>query len=309
MVRPKLIPLVVICGPTASGKGGLGRTIAKALDGEIVVADSRKVYRHLDIGTAKPDAKVQQKFCYHLIDLVEPDQNFSAADYVTHADIAIGDIWARQRQPIIVGGTGLYIRSLIWGIIDTPSADATLRAQLLQQEKRNPGCLHHRLQTLDPICAQRLPPTDLMRIIRALEVHILTGKPLSTIQEQHRFATKRYTSWIMAIDWPKDQLDQRIDQRIRNMLEAGWLDEVERLRAQGQQKALKVVGYRQLNSHLQGDCSLEQAITDIQRAHRRYAKQQLTWFRAVDGLHWFTPPLDVDQILNKIGDFLNSNDA
>ncbi len=296
--------VVVICGPTGSGKGALAREVALRLDGEIVSADSRKVYRRMDVGTAKPDQVARSRTPHHLIDVAEPGEVFSAARFVKLADRAMADILGRKRLPVVAGGTGLYIRALLHGIIETPPRDDGLRRRLQAEERRSPGCLHARLEEIDRESAARIPPGDVVRLVRALEVFELTGRPLSRFQSEHGFGKRRFRAFQAAIDWPRDELDARIDRRVHRLLQAGWLAETEALLCEGALKALEVVGYRQLRDHLDGRCSLEEAIESIQRAHRRYARQQLKWFRAVDDLRWLPAPVDVDGLEEELREFL-----
>ncbi len=303
MVPPRLSRpprLVVVCGQTASGKGGLARALARRLDGEIVAADSRKIYRGLDIGTAKPDAVARAELGYHLIDVAEPDEVFSAARYAALADRAIAAIAGRGRLPLVVGGTGLYLRALLYGLIDTPPADQELRRRLERQHRQRPGSLHAELRRVDPAAAARIAPGDALRLVRALEVHALTGRPLSAVQADHGFDRPRYPAYALAVAWPAEQLAERIAARVDRMLAAGWLDEVCALRRAGAGRVLRVVGYRQLAAHLDGACSLDQARRAIRRAHRRYARQQRKWFRADPAVRWLDAPVDAEVLAERL---------
>lgn len=291
--------LLVICGPTASGKGVLAREIAEQVGGEIVVLDSRKIYRGLDIGTGKPTPTERARVPHHLLDVCAPSEVFTAARYQALADLAIKGIRARGRLPIAAGGTGLYLRVLLHGIIETPPRDEALRAHLEAEERSAPGCLYQRLQEVDPVSAARLPPGDRMRIVRALEVFLATGRPLSEHHAAHRFAPKRYPALLVAPEWPRPELRARIERRVDAMLAAGWLDEV---RALGPNSpALAVVGYREIAEHLSGRTTFEEARAAIKRAHWQYARSQLTWFRALPELKWLAAPVNAQEVLDLLG--------
>ncbi|HOX45919.1 MAG TPA: tRNA (adenosine(37)-N6)-dimethylallyltransferase MiaA [Myxococcota bacterium] len=299
--RPRL---VVVCGPTASGKGALARALAARFAGELVSADSRKIYRGLDIGTAKPDAAARADLPHHLLDVCAPGEAFSAARFVELADAAIGQIAARGHVPVVVGGTGLYVKALLRGIIDTPPRDPALRARLEAEERAQPGSLHARLRSVDPACAARLGPGDRLRLVRALEVHALTGRRLSELQAAHAFGQRRYPALLLAPDWPRAELDERIGRRVAAMLAAGWLDEVAALRRAGERAGLDVVGYRELDRHLAGELSLPEAVEAVRRAHRRYARYQLGLFGKLPDLRWLPAPVELEAVAAEVGAFL-----
>ena len=311
MVRERLgrspRPLVVVAGATASGKGTLARELALRLGGEIVSADSRKIYRGLDIGTAKPSARDQVEIPHHLLDCCDPGERFSAAEFVQRADLIIDDIFSRGRLPIVCGGTGLYIRSLLHGIIDTPPRDDALRTELLESEKKEAGWLHERLSRLDPKSAARIPAGDSLRLVRALEVFELSGKSLSAFHAEHGLARKRYISLQLIPKWESQVLRGRITERVDHMLQAGWLAEVRKLRSDGVSSALEVVGYKQLAAHLDGSMSLSEARQAIVTAHWRYAKQQLTWFKGQSDMRWLLTPVDLDEVETEVRRFLQES--
>jgi tRNA dimethylallyltransferase len=294
--------ILIICGPTGSGKGQLARELALCKEGEIVSADSRKIYRRLDIGTAKPTSKQREEIAYHLLDVCEPREVFTAARFVELADRAITDIHRRGRLPLVVGGTGLYLRALLHGIADVPPRDEALRASMLDEESARPGALRRKLEEVDPQAAGQIPPGDLVRTVRALEVYQLTGKPISSHQESHGFEPVRYPARQIALDWDRQDLYRRIDARVERMMEAGWLEEVRGLIKDGldQSPAFKTVGYPQLKDHLEGKLTLEQAVSEIQKEHRRYARRQLTWFRAQKEIEWIPAPVDVDKLVKEL---------
>ncbi len=298
--------MIVICGPTGSGKGQLARDIAGRLDGELISADSRKIYRKFNIGTAKTPASVQAGIVHHLMDVCDPHEVFAAGRYAELAHRAIDDITQRNRLPIVVGGTGLYIRVLLYGIVDAPIRDDNLREQLLTQESSDPGSLYSRLCDMDPVTAKRLPASDLVRIVRALEVCIVGKVPISELQETHGFSQQRYRSYQIAPLWSKETLYQRINERVDRMMSAGWLDEVDELIQLGfsQTPAFQSVGYRHLAAVLAGERDLEEAVASIKTEHRRYARRQLMWFRNVNELHWIEMPADVNALVDTLRDFL-----
>jgi tRNA dimethylallyltransferase len=284
------LPLVVLCGPTASGKTALALELAQRLPLEVVSADSRQVYRGMDIGTAKPLAAERAQVAHHLIDVAEPDQPFSAADFVRLARPAVASIAASGSHPLVVGGTGLYIRALTEGLVDAPAADAELREALWRvEQEEGEGTLHRRLLALDPETAARTHPRNLVRIIRALEVIELSGCRLSELQQAHAFAERPYRLLQLGLLPERQILDRRIDRRVEAMLASGLLAEVDALLSRGfgaGSKALQTIGYRECVQHLRGALTLEQAVARIQLETRKYAKRQLTWFRADRSIIW-----------------------
>jgi len=300
-------PLVIICGPTAVGKTRVAIELAESLKGEIVSADSRQVYRLMDIGTAKPTSEEQARVAHHLIDVAWPDEDFSAASFAEQGAAAIADILERGLRPLLVGGTGLYIRALTEGLVDVPGADPILRAELRAlAEREGNRALHQRLAEVDPQAAARLHPNDLVRIERALEVHALTGRPLSRFQQEHRFAATPYQTLKIGLDLDREHLYQRIEERATAMFTAGLLAETQELLNAGyspRSKALQTIGYRQAVAVLNGECSEEQAQQDLVRATRRYAKQQLTWFRRDNSIIWLDSLADFVTIHKLIENF------
>jgi tRNA dimethylallyltransferase len=294
--------ILIICGPTGSGKGQLARELARRKNGEIVSADSRKIYRRLDIGTAKPTLEQREEVLYHLLDVCEPREVFTAARFVELADQAITDIHRRGRLPLVVGGTGLYLRALLHGIADVPPRDETLRASMLDEESMQPGALRRKLEEVDPQAAGQIPPGDLVRTVRALEVFELTGRPISSHQDSHGFESMRYRARQLALDWDRQELYRRIDARVERMIDAGWLEEVRELIKDGldQSPAFKTVGYPQLKDHLEGRLTLEKAVSEIQKEHRRYARRQLTWFRAQKEIEWIPAPADIEKLVEEL---------
>ncbi len=301
------VKILIVCGPTASGKSDLALRLAHALDAEIVNADSMQIYRGLDIGTAKPSKDQQAEIPHHLISVADPDQLFSAADFSDAADAAIRDIVSRGKRVVVVGGTGLYIRALVNGLVDSPSGAGELR-RALQDEACRVGneSMLERLRQVDPELAAGLHPNNLVRIIRALEVHHLTGIPLSRYQKEHAFATRRYETLQIGISVDRAELYQRIDARVEQMLAAGLLKEVSGLLAAGfgrELKSLRSIGYKEAAAHLCGELSAEEAARLIKRDTRHYAKRQLTWFKADPDILWFEYPEKFGTILTHAIEF------
>lgn len=301
------IPLVVVCGPTASGKTALSIEMAKHFPLEVVSADSRQVYRGMDIGTAKVSRAERDLVPHHLIDVVGPEEGFSTADFVRLAKAAIEDIDSRGRRPWVVGGTGLYIQNLTEGLVTAPPADAGLRAELRAiEEGEGEGTLYRRLQEVDPEIAARLPGGDLVRIIRALEVFYLCGKTLSSLQADHGFREHPYRLCKIGIAPEREELYRLIDLRVEMMFAAGLVEEVENLLHRGstaELKAMQTIGYRETLRYLAGELSREEAIALIQRESRRYAKRQLTWFRRDNSIIWVDSLRESGRIQAFIDDF------
>ena len=296
MPRPHL---TVISGPTASGKTRLAIALAQRIGAEIVNADSQQVYRAFDIGTAKPSTEELRTVPHHLVSVVDPLESFSAARFQQLADEVIAEIAARGRRIIVVGGTGLYVRVLLHGVVPAPPAEADLR-RALEEEARRIGreALHRRLAEIDPETAAQVKTSDLVRIVRALEIHALTGTTASRFRREHRFAEDRYPYRLFVLDPPRDELYRAIDERTRRMFGEGLLEEVRSLVARGYREAapMRSVGYAQALACLEGSLSLEEAMADAARATRRYAKRQLTWFRREPGAQFLRPPWDVEAL-------------
>jgi len=282
--------LIVILGPTASGKSALGIELAKRLSGEILVCDSTQVYRHFDIGTAKVARRDWHGIAHHLVDLVEPDEVFTAGDYRRHALLALDDLRRRAKLPILTAGTGLYLRALLEGLADAPTRSEELRERLRRSaKKRGPTHLHKILARLDPESAARIAPRDTQKIIRAIEMRILGGKPVGEIFGAGRATLEGYAITKIGLSPPRPTLYARIDARVEAMLAAGWLDEVRALVSSGireDAKPFQFIGYSDLRAHLEGRITLAVAVTNIQRSTRRFAKRQLTWFRREPDVHW-----------------------
>ncbi len=281
--------ITFIIGCTACGKSSAGFELAQRQGAEIVVVDSMKVYRRMDIGTAKPSPAQRAAVRYHLVDVVEPQEAFDVARYMERADAAIADITGRGKKVVVVGGPALYIMGLAFGMHDGPGADDAFRAQLRARADRvGLPALHDELRQVDPDAAERIHPNDYRRIERALEVFHITGTPLSRMQVQWAPATPRYPSRFIGLRRERDQQSQRINARVKRMIQAGLLDEVRGLLAEPplSTQARQAVGYAELIAHLAGECTLDEAIERIKINSRRLAKNQRTWFRRFPGVEW-----------------------
>jgi tRNA dimethylallyltransferase len=292
--------LVVVLGPTASGKSTLGMRLAEKLGGEILVCDSTQVYRRFDIGTAKVPASEQRGIAHHLMDLVEPSEIFTAGDYRRRALEVLDDLRGRNVLPILTAGTGLYLRALLEGLADAPQRSEEIRARLRQRvEQHGSAYLHRVLARLDPESAARISSPDTQKIIRAIELRLLTGKPMGEIHRSGRDALQGYDVVKIGLLPPRAALYARIHARTDAMLAAGWLDEVRALVANdvpSDAKPFQFIGYSQLRERRAGRISEKDAVQQIQQATRRFAKRQLTWFRKEAGVHWLAGFGDAPEI-------------
>jgi tRNA dimethylallyltransferase len=288
MVPPPLTRLVVLCGPTATGKTAASLVLAERLGAEIVAADSRTIYRGMDIGTAKPSPEARTRIPHHCIDLADPDEVVTLAVYRQAAAEAIGGIRERGGVPLLVGGTGLYIRAVVDGFtIPAVPPDPVLRARLDREEARAPGRLHARLQRVDPVAARRIHPHNVRRLIRALEVFAHTGRPISSLQQRHGDVVGDAVQIGLTLE--REALYHRIDERVDEQVRAGLVDEVHGLLRRGFDPALpsmQGLGYKEIVPYLQGKMPLAEAITTLRRNTRRFAKRQYTWFRRDARIRW-----------------------
>jgi tRNA dimethylallyltransferase len=285
-----LAPLVVILGPTASGKSSLAIHLAQQLNGEVLVCDSTQVYRHFDIGTAKVPLAEQRGIAHHLVDLVEPEELFTAGEYRRRALLALAEVSKRGKLPILTAGTGLYLRALLEGLAEAPERSEELRARLRAKlQTRGPGHLHRMLARLDPEIAARIAPRDTQKVIRAIEMRILAGKPVAEIHRAGRSSLEGYDEQKIGLIPSRAALNARIDARTAAMIRDGWLDEVRKLSSSGispDAKPFQFIGYPDLLAHLAGRLTMETAVEKIQLATRQFAKRQLTWFRKEPSVHW-----------------------
>lgn len=282
--------MVLIMGCTASGKGNLAFELARRTGAEILSIDSMKVYRRMDMGTAKPGMEHRRAVRHHLIDIVEPSEPFSVGRYVELADAVIADL-ARQQRPIIaVGGTAMYIRALLEGLFEGPAADAELRGRLQKQaDRQGIEALYERLRQVDPAAAKRIHPNDLKRIIRALEVYEITGRQISSFHTHFRSGKYRHDWKFFCLQRDKEDNSRRINQRVKRMIDEGLMDEIKSLLAEPKglsRQAAQAVGYAEIIEHLQGKISLEDAVEKIKINTRRLAKRQRTWFRSFADVNW-----------------------
>jgi tRNA dimethylallyltransferase len=291
--------MIALVGPTAAGKTPLAVELARAIGAEIVSVDSRQVYRHLDIGTAKPDARSRAAVPHHLLDVVEPDRTFDAAAYATLARSAIADVLGRSQHVVLCGGSGLYLRALTEGLCSVPAADPDLRARLhALAEREGLDVLHRRLAVVDPAAAARIAPQDRLRTVRALEVLELTGRPLSEWQRAHAFDDRPYDLLTFVLSPPSALLETRIAGRAAAMWQGGLVEETERVLALGfspDLPALCAIGYREAIRHLTGEIDRETALDATIRATRQYAKRQRTWFRKLERAIWLDAHDELDR--------------
>ena len=281
--------LLVLVGPTASGKTPVSLFLASRLNGEILSADSRQVYRFMDIGTAKPTVAQRNEVRHHFVDELEPAVDFNAGEFGKTGRRILADVYSREKTPIVVGGSGLYVRALVDGLFDGPSADSTVR-KMLTERLRNEGAdaLLRELRAIDPESASKMLPSNTRRIVRALEVYHLTGTPISVLQQQR--ASFGFIPVFAGLQWDRKTLYDRIDTRTDHMLADGLVNEVENLRKMGYDEdtnSLQTVGYKEVLMYLHGRLDYPSMVELIKRNSRRYAKRQLTWFRSDNRIRWF----------------------
>jgi len=285
----RLIPLPVVVGPTGSGKSDLAIYIASALGGEIVNCDSLQVYRGFDIGTAKVPVSERQGVPHHLIDVIDPGELFTAGDYARLAEAVLREIAGRGRIPVVAGGTGFYLRALLHGLFPGPSRDEAIRTRLERREEPRSGSLHRILKRLDPAAAARIHPHDKNKTMRALEVRLIEGRPLSALFERGRAPLAGFRPIQLGLDPPREVLYERLNARASAIFARGLVDEVRHLLAAGVSRVAKPfesLGYKQALQVAEGSLTLEQALESTQIETRRYAKRQITWFRKEPGVHW-----------------------
>ena len=305
--QPKV---VVICGPTASGKTAAALDLAKEFSGEVINADSMQIYRYMDIGTAKPTSDERARIPHHLIDIVDPDESFDAARFSKMAHAVISPLPARGVVPFVVGGTGLYIKSLLQGLFQAEPTNHEIRNRLKEEAAiQGADFLHKRLSQCDPESAQRIHPHDTYRIIRSLETYEVTGIRISKYHREHRFKDKPFKVFKMGLDMNREVLYDRINQRVDAMFEAGFVDEVKGLlerRYTPDLKSMQAIGYRHVVDYIQGRLSQDEALRTLKRDTRRYAKRQLTWFKADSEIVWIEPDR-IKDIRHLIESFLRNH--
>lgn len=298
-------PITVILGPTASGKSAVAMQLAQRTGAQILSVDSMQVYCHMDIGTAKPSDPERARVRHHLIDVVEPNEDFTVARFVDRADAIINDARAHGVALIATGGTPLYYKALFEGLFEGPSADPSVRARLNQQPL---AALHVRLAQVDPSAAARIHANDRKRLVRALEVFELTGQPISSLQtEWTSEGRRRHDAIWFGLSWDREQLNRRINARVKQMIEAGWVEETRALLDRfgaPSKTAAEATGYAELIDHLHGKVSLDDAVERIKIATRQLARRQMKWFRRFEGVQWLAgdqaPETLCDQILARV---------
>jgi len=309
-MKMQKLPLVIINSPTATGKTGLAIDLALEFGGEIVSADSMQVYRFLDIGTAKPTMEERRGIKHHLIDVVNPDDEFNAALFAEKARMVIAEIAGKGKPVWVVGGTGLYIRALLRGMIDTPDVDETIRNHYRKlRDTHGKKYLYDMLMQRDAAAATRINPNDSVRVIRALEVLEQTGESIIVKQKKHSFADCPYSTYKIGIQLDRQELKKRIDARTDKMIADGLLDEVKKVLAMGYRenlKALQSLGYKHVIGFLNKKCSWNEAINLIKRDTWQYARRQMTWFNADKEINWFGPDSG-DEIRKNVKIFRKEN--
>lgn len=299
--------IVVICGPTGVGKTSAAIEVCRRFSGEVVGADSMQVYRQMDIGTAKPTAEEQRLATHHMIDVVDPDEHYDAALFAAQADEVISSLGGKGVLPVVAGGTGLYVKALIHGLSEAIPSDKAVSERLeAEVADLGPAALHARLAQVDPGYAAKISSNDPVRIVRALSVYEVTGKPLSAHHTEHAFAESRYDALKICLFSDRETLYDRINRRVDLMVEEGLLDEVRALLAKGYHRGLKSmgsIGYRHMVEHLEDGVSWEETVRLLKRDTRRFAKRQLTWFRSDTEMTWLAPG-DTDGLFSAVEEFI-----
>jgi len=288
--KPKVI---IICGPTGIGKTAVGIELARKFGGEIISADSMQIYRHMDIGTAKPTPEELAQIAHHMIDIVDPDEDYDAAQFAKQGRDRIAEIVNGNLIPFIVGGTGLYIKALLHGLFQSKPVDPRIRNRLNQEAEENgPGFLYERLKKIDPAAASRIHPNDSYRIMRALETIESSGKPISKHHQNHGFADDPFAALKIGLQMDRQNLYARIDNRVELMIEAGLVEEVKKLLAMGysaELKSMQSIGYRHVVEFLEEKLPWDECVRTLKRDTRRFAKRQFTWFGADPQIKWYEP--------------------
>jgi tRNA dimethylallyltransferase len=298
--------VISVSGPTCTGKSSLSVSLAEEFNGEIINCDSMQVYKYFDIGTAKPDRSIRKIIPHHLIDIVEPHEEFNAARFQDMAGTAIEDILTRGKRPILVGGTGLYLRALVYGLFEAQK-DAGLREKLRSEYSHDPYLFYDRVKEIDPEYAMRISCKDKLRMVRAMEIFLLTGKTVSELEKDHGFRKPRYDVLKIGLRKERQDLYTRIDVRVDEMLAQGWVDEVRKILSTGISalaKPFSSIGYREILLHLNDSITYEDMVKDIKKHTRHYAKRQFTWFAKERDMHWFRYPDDSGHIATTIAEFL-----
>ncbi len=308
IIETKRPRVVIILGPTGAGKSRLAIELAEEFGGEIINADSMQVYRYMDIGTAKPTREERKRVTHHLIDIVTPDQPFHAGLYRALGRKTIDFLHEHQKPIWVVGGTGLYIKSLTQGLFASPKIDPEIREHLKQEAKvKGADLLYQRLREVDPKTASKLHPHDLVRTIRALEVFDATGIPISFFREQHRFGERPYLTFKIGLEMNREELYRRIEERVDRMIEQGFLQEVEGLLEMGygaELNPMQSLGYKQVVRFIRKEIGWVEAVREMKRDTRHYAKRQWTWFKADLETSWRDGGIDRQTIFREVRSFL-----
>ncbi|MXW22819.1 MAG: tRNA (adenosine(37)-N6)-dimethylallyltransferase MiaA [Candidatus Dadabacteria bacterium] len=303
--KPKLI---VVLGPTASGKTEIALEIAGRTGACIISADSVQVYRHFDIGSAKPTEEQRREIPHFLIDIVDPDEGFNAGTYMRLALDRISRLVADGKKIVVVGGTFLYVKALLYGLLEGVEIDREFRDSLARErDAKGVVSLYKRLESIDPVSAGRINPNDYVRIERALEVYHATGERMSDHQRRHGFAEQRFNALKIGLLGEREQLRRTIDERVDAMIGRGWVEEVEAIRVRGygpDLKPMKSIGYKRINEFLDGQLDLKTAVEKIKTDTKRFSKRQSTWLRADDSIKWFDPADGKRPILEACSEFL-----
>ena len=306
-------PVVAIAGPTGAGKSELALRVAQEFSGEVVNCDSLQIYRYFDIGTAKLTAAEMRGVPHHLIDMLEPDQVFTAGEYARLGRAALETISGRGRLPVVAGGTGFYLRALFEGLFRGPARDTALRARLAVRERRKPGCLHRLLTRFDADAAARIHAHDVPKVMRALEVCLLARRPVTEMFREGRDRLEGFRTLKMGLAPDRDELYRRLDERCRRMFESGLVEEVERILGRGfppEAKPFESHGYRQAVQLLRGELNAKEALFYAQRNTRNYAKRQMTWFRKEPDMEWLhgfgEEPHIQDRAVVRVREFLTN---
>lgn len=299
--------IIIVCGPTGIGKTSITIKLAKAFNGQIISADSMQIYRYMDIGTAKPTPEEVSEIEHHIVDIVDPDEDFDAAKFAAAADKTIQKFVESGITPFVAGGTGLYIKSLVDGLFRAIPANQEVMSRLsCEIEEKGAAELYERLQKCDPEAAKKIHINDSFRIVRALEVFETTGKTISSYHAEHNFADRKYRVLKIGLQMERELLYDRINRRIDMMLEEGLLEEVNMLMKKGYSpslKAMKSLGYRHMVEYINGEKDWEEAVRTLKRDTRRYAKRQLTWFRSDNEIIWIEPE-ETERIIETVKRFL-----
>jgi len=308
-----LHPVIAIAGPTGAGKSELALRVAEEFGGEVVNCDSLQIYRYFDIGTAKLTPAEMRGVPHHLIDILDPDQVFTAGEYARLGRAALTAISSRGRPPVVAGGTGFYLRALFEGLFRGPVRDTALRERLAARERRKPGSLHRLLRRFDAAAAARIHPNDVPKVMRAVEVCLLARRPVTEMFREGRDRLEGFRTLKMGLAPDRDELYRRLDERCRRMFESGLLEEVQRILDQGfplEAKPFESHGYRQAVQMLRGELNAKEALFYAQRNTRNYAKRQMTWFRKEPDMEWLKgfgeEPHIQDRALARVREFLTN---